>query len=109
MPQHACAQVEITELQQVTHYNLYIFLVTDWRALAEKVGLDALDIDGIKEFSSNPTEVVIYRAIYKQHTVGQFLEHLYDLERFDVINVCKQMLGKQTNRILLTLNAVTTL
>ncbi|XP_067946699.1 myeloid differentiation primary response protein MyD88-like [Watersipora subatra] len=88
--------VPVRALQPSTRHQLGLHLnitsdisFNDWRFVAEKVGMQVLDIQGLEQNSSNPTAAVLLRAIQKNVTVGELLSILLEKERYDIFHDLK--------------------
>ena len=84
----------LDKLSSPSEYYLFYLSVNDWRRLGELSGLEDLEIRNMQQSSSNPTEAVLIRAISKGCTVGKFLEYLREMERYDVIEDCRKIIGE---------------
>ncbi|XP_067942185.1 myeloid differentiation primary response protein MyD88-like [Watersipora subatra] len=83
--------VPIRALQPSTRHQLGLHLnlvndisYNDWRIVAERIGMQLLEIQGLEQNSTNPTSAVLLRATQKNITVGAFLKILLEKERYDI-------------------------
>lgn len=90
-----CDEVDHMTCDEVQHrWTHSIHLAgQDWRMLAQHMNFHILEIENMK-LIPNPTGEVLKRAVTINATVGRLLEILSEMERIDVLEDCKTMIGE---------------
>lgn len=78
-----------------TNFFILIIIGNDWVILAEKIGCEPLEVTNLK-LKESPTEGALLYAMRNDLSVGELEVILTEMERYDVMEGCKKLIGTKS-------------